>query len=141
MGWILLIAMVLAVAVFSQSPTTAPTTKMEPTAEQKAAKDEKDAAEQRRFAADVSAVKTLQTSMKNPDSFKLEQALRMKDGALCLTYRAKNSFNATIPGRAVISKSSIITSDHGNFSASWNAMCAGKSGDDVTYIRITLGLL
>jgi hypothetical protein len=77
--------------------------------------------------------------MKNPASFKLEQASRMKDGTLCLSYRATNSFNAIVPGRAVISKTTIATSDdESRFVPLWNKLCANKSGEDISYIRRAL---
>jgi hypothetical protein len=75
--------------------------------------------------------------MKNPDSFKLESAIRV-DGNLCLTYRATNSFNAVVPGRAVITEKRISTSDEANFGPIWNSRCGGKSGTDVSYIRLAI---
>lgn len=60
----------------------------------------------------------------------------MADGVLCLTYRATNSFNAIVPGRAVIRDTKINTSDEGDkFTPTWNRYCGGKSGKDVSYIR------
>jgi hypothetical protein len=114
----------------SQEATVAP--KASETPEQKAKK----AAEEAQFQRDVLAVKLLRSGMKNPDSFKLEQALRMPDGTLCLTYRATNSFNAIVPGHAVVSKDRIATSDSGGaFTSVWNKLCANKNGTDITYIR------
>lgn len=48
------------------------------------------------------AVETLKASAKDPESFRLEQAIGMESGAVCLTYRAKNSFAAVVPGAAVV---------------------------------------
>jgi hypothetical protein len=46
---------------------------------------------------------------------------------LCM-YRAANSFNAFIPGRAVLSDKTFMTSDHADhFVPAWNKHCGGKS--------------
>jgi hypothetical protein len=73
--------------------------------------------------------------MKNPDSFELEEALRMDDGTLCLSYRAANSSNTIIPGRAVISMGSTITSaaDREQFDPIWSKFCGNKTGTVVTH--------
>src|SRR5262249_4993740 len=87
----------------SQPAKNEPQPKAEPTPEQQA--------DEARWRRDVLAIRQLRSNMKNPDSFKLEEALRMDDGTLCLTYRATNSFNAIVPGRAVIADNKISTSD------------------------------
>lgn len=103
----------------------------EPTAQQKA--------KEARYLRDVLAIRQLRAGMKNPDSFKLEEVIRMADGTLCLTYRATNSFNAVIPGYAVIASNKINTSDDRDaFTPIWNRRCANKSGEDLTYIRRAL---
>jgi len=100
-----------------------------PKSPQQIAKDEA-------LAVNVMAVQVLKRSMKNPDSFKLESALRMKDGTLCLNYRATNSFNAVVPGAAVIAQKTAATSDdRDKFRPLWNKHCAGKQGEDVKVIR------
>ena len=99
----------------------------------------KKAADDARWVREVVTVSQLRKSMKNPASFNLEQALRMKDGTLCLSYRATNSFNAIVPGRAVISKTTIATSDdESRFVPLWNKLCANKGGEDISYIRRAL---
>jgi hypothetical protein len=111
------------------------TVRPEPSAEEKAKK----AAEDAQWQREVIAVSQLRKGMKNPTSFNLEQALRMADGTLCLSYRATNSFNAIVPGRAVVSKTAITTSDNeSRFTPLWNKLCGGKSGTDITYIRRAL---
>jgi hypothetical protein len=81
---------------------------------------------------DLIAVEQLRSAMKDPSSFKISQALRMGDGTLCLIYRATNSFNATIPGEAVITEKTLVTSDdESHFASSWNSHCAHKSGKDI----------
>jgi hypothetical protein len=135
-GIILLIG-VAVVVVSELTPTpqpaavpTTPTPPREPTAEERAAEAV--------FQANVASVQRLKSAMKNPASFSLEQALRMDDGVLCVTYRATNSFNAVVPGRAVITATKILTPGQDGFTGRWNARCAKKSGVDVTYIRQAL---
>jgi hypothetical protein len=110
----------------SPAPLPAPET-----AEQKAAKAKKKA-EDDQWAKEVVLVSAFRSNMKNSASFKLEQALRVKDGTLCLTYRGTNSFNAIIMERAVIdTKTTGASTD----AAMWNKRCGGKSGIDISYIR------
>lgn len=63
------------------------------------------AIENHRWAVQVDrarlAVATLKASAKDPESFKLTQALDMPSGAICIEYRAKNSYGAELPGSAV----------------------------------------
>jgi len=118
------------------------TTPAELTAEQKAeeaAKKAKEAAAEAQWRVDVLAVRQLRSSMKNPDSFKLEEALRMDDGSLCLSYRASNSFNAIVPGQAVITRKAFVTSDtRERFAPVWNKHCAKKAGTVLTHMRHAL---
>lgn len=44
----------------------------------------------------------LRAEMKNPDSFNLVEAGISSAGAVCVTYRGTNSFNAVVTGQAVI---------------------------------------
>jgi hypothetical protein len=71
----------------------------------------------------VLAVDQLKQSMKNPASFELEQVLSMNDGTLCIKYHATNSFNAIVPGYAIIRQNRISAEG-------WNRYCAGKSGEE-----------
>jgi hypothetical protein len=71
----------------------------------------------------VLAVDQLKQSMKNPASFELEQVLRMDDGTLCIKYHATNSFNAIVPGYAIIRQNRISAEG-------WNRYCADKSGEE-----------
>jgi hypothetical protein len=108
-------------------------------AERTQRENERKAAEEAHWVRNVMAVRQLRSSMHNPSSFNLDEALRMKDGALCLTYRATNAFNATRLGRAVIDAKRIVTSDdQERFSGAWNRLCANKTGEDITYIRRAL---
>ena len=47
------------------------------------------------------AVATLRAAAKDPESFRVEQAIGMDSGAVCFVYRSKNSFAAVVPGTAV----------------------------------------
>ena len=72
-------------------------------------------------------------------SFNLDAANRMDDGTLCVTYRATNSFNAVVLGRAVITKVGIISShNRDRFIPVWNRRCASKGGTNGTHIHQTL---
>jgi hypothetical protein len=103
---------------------------VELTAEQKAAKAKK-AAEEKQWITEVLLLRALRDNLKNPDSFKLVEAVRVGT-TLCLTYRGTNSFNATILERAVIdTKTTGASTDAG----AWNKHCAGKQGTDISYIR------
>lgn len=133
-GFILFQAMAENRPAHAPEPAVAAITKIEkpePTPAQKA--------EAARFARDVVAVRQLRSSMNNPNSFQLEEALRMDDGTLCLTYRATNAFNALMAGRAVIDAKRIITSDdRDRLTGVWNKLCANRSGADITHIRRAL---
>ncbi len=81
----------------------------------------------------AAAVSILKNSMKDPDSFRLEQALLInKTGAVCFTYRAKNGFGALDVGHAVMGRNGVGLLDHSEpgFSALWNKECNGKKGTD-----------
>lgn len=139
-GIIVLVVLLYAVANTRDKTTTeAPPVRRELTADEKARKAEMDAKkreEDAQWTREVLSLRMLRKAMKNPDSFKLEEAVRMADGALCVTYRGTNSFNAVVPGRAVVLKTGIASSDdRDGFPKIWNKHCAGKSGSDVSYIR------
>ena len=109
------------------------------TEEQKAEEAIKKAAREKeniRAAIEFAALKQLKSSMKNPASFDLESALRMDDGTVCVSYRATNSFNAVVPGSAVITATKIITTeDRKSFTSEWNKRCANKSGVNLRGLR------
>jgi hypothetical protein len=99
-------------------------------AKAKAVEDAKKQAREARFREGVVYALALKKGMKNPDSFKLETAVRMPDGVFCFEYRATNSFNAIVPGRAFVGAGKAGTSDDGaTFGPLWNRYC-GKSGED-----------
>jgi hypothetical protein len=131
--WVIAIGTVAVVAILGklgegQQAASVPAAPPE-TAAQKAEREKADA--QVRVAA--AAAKALKSGMKNPDSFKLEEALVMDDGTVCFEYRATNSFNAVVPGQAVyVPKSDrLIANTHDGFARAWKAGCQGKSGRPV----------
>lgn len=88
---------------------------------------EQKAAEEARFQIDVLKIKALRDKLKNPSSFKLLQAARMDSGALCVVYRATNGFNAVVTEQKAIAVSGSL--------GDWDKLCAGKSGENISYIR------
>lgn len=114
------------------------TTKTELIAVPKRTEEKSDPKKDAQFSSASLVVRRLKASMNNPDSFELTQALEMKDGTLCLTYRARNGFNALVLNRAVVNSKVVATSDQEDFSFIWNKQCGGKSGDDITSIKYNL---
>lgn len=74
------------------------------------------------------ATGTLKAAMKDPDSFKVSQALLMDNGAVCIVYRAKNSFAAVVPNSAVAASGAAGVS---RSAADFNRLCAKQSGIDL----------
>lgn len=75
----------------------------------------------------------LKKSARDPDSFKLEQALIIdKTGSVCYTYRARNGFNGMNIGYAVLNSSGDFKNDEmRGFNTLWKKECDGKLGRDV----------
>lgn len=88
-----------------------------------------------RWRQDVLNIRVLRRSLHNPDSFRIERALRMKDGAVCLTFRATNALGALVIGNAVFRSDKIVSTGHPEATAVWNRYCGGKTGDNITHIR------
>jgi hypothetical protein len=77
----------------------------------------------------------LKKSMRDPDSFKLEQVLVMdKTNAVCYDYRARNGFGGYNKGQAVLSPDlkNFKTNNEAGFNTLWNKWCGEKQGTDVT---------
>lgn len=116
-----LVVGVIAIGSSGSSTATAPAVVKSP--EQIAA----EAKAQAEFASSVIRIRALKSSMKNPSSFELVEALHMDDGTVCVEYRARNSFNALVlEQKAISSKGAFVN---------WNKSCAGKSGTVVTHAR------
>lgn len=98
------------------------------TAEQLAAEAKKE----REFQRVVAVLRALKAGAKNPATFDVKAAGMVPSGAVCVEYRAANSFNAIVLERAAVG----INGKSGD----WNALCAGKSADDYTYARRALDL-
>ena len=93
------------------------------------------AAEELQFQRAAVFLKAIQAAMKNPDSFKLTQAIRTDAGAVCIEYRGTNSFNAVVPSYAVLSPDGKAANGTASAtSTAWNAHCAHKNGKDYSHI-------
>lgn len=115
------------------SPQPSPT----PVAQKQAQKapDPKEAEREAQWRRDVLNIRILKRSLHNPDSFRLEQATRMKDGTVCVTFRATNAFSALVLGQAVIRSDKIVSTGHPDATALWNRYCGGKTGENLNHIR------
>ena len=130
----LTIGLPLLAAILSRDSTNTPTSTPAPTQAEQLAKKLADAKEELIFQRAVAGAKTLKESMRNPDSFKLSQALMMNDGAVCYEYRAQNGFGGMNVGQAVLSpKGKFKSSESDGFSSLWNKECAHKIGTDKTW--------
>jgi hypothetical protein len=81
----------------------------------------------------IAAGKMLKAAAKDPSSFKMESFLTFSGGATCYEYRAKNSFGAIVPGKAVFDgNQTLLTSDRdGNkFVKAWNSICTKPGGSE-----------
>lgn len=71
--------------------------------------------------------------MRNPDSFKLSNALFMDNGAVCYEYRAQNGFGGMNIGHAVLNPKGVLKTNEMNGGTQlWNHECANKSGSEDT---------
>lgn len=105
-------------------------------AQAKAAADAQKAKDEALWQEAARYARALKQSMKNPDSFKLEAASRTREGFYCFEYRATNSFNAVIPGKAIVGNGKAATTDNkGVFVPLWNKHCtkAGESLPNLIY--------
>lgn len=117
-GGILLLA--IGKSIFSASGTTS-----EHTAETKL-----DSVKEANFQKVVAAAAWAKSTSKDPLSFQLEYAGLTSSGTVCLEFRAKNSFNAVVLGRYVMSDSF-----SGDTVALWNKHCAKQPIEDFSYAR------
>ncbi len=76
------------------------------------------------------ATKLVRASLKNPASFEFVEAGIVNNGALCLTYRGTNSFNAIITSNIAITRK--LTK--GN----WNKECGGKTMPSFDHIKYAI---
>lgn len=96
----------------------------------KVAADAAKARAEAEFQFGVLATKLVRDSMKNPASFEFVKAGIVEKGALCLTYRATNSFNAVITDQIAITRRLA----KGN----WNKECGGKTMPSFNHIKYAI---
>ena len=74
----------------------------------------------------------IKKATKDPSSFKMESFLIFPGGVACYEYRAKNSYGATVPAKAVYDGVALTTSetDRNKFTKSWNAVCTKAGGQE-----------
>lgn len=81
----------------------------------------------------IAAARVLKGRSKDPSSFAVESFLIFSGGDTCYEYRAKNSFGAVVPGKAVFSPpGTMLTSetDGRKFIVAWNATCTRHGGEE-----------
>ena len=75
----------------------------------------------------------LRMSMKDPEAFVLTSLVVMPDGAACYRYRAKNSYGAVLPSRAVQAAGGgmmLEENDGDAFRQAWGIECVG-TGEEI----------
>jgi hypothetical protein len=113
-------------AAIGNNPSTAST----PSSPVESVQKQKDEANWRRA---VLGAKTLESAMRNPDSFKLSQALIMDNGSVCYQYRAQNGFGGMNIEHAVLTASGKFKNENeSGFRTLWNKECANKTGSEKT---------
>lgn len=73
---------------------------------------------------------TLRKAMRNPDSFKVSQALQTSEGSVCYIYRAQNGFGGMNVGHAVVFQNHLIDESGIGFSDVWSRECNRKMGTE-----------
>lgn len=125
--WLVAGFIVIAVGMSLTRPDAPP--KPQKTAEQLAVEQKQEA----EFQRVVLVAKLVRRSAKDPDSFNLTYAGMTDKGAVCLEYRAKNSFNAVVPGRYVAAGKA-----NGDTAELWNRHCANQSIRDYSTAKHAL---
>ena len=74
------------------------------------------------------ATLALRASMRDPDSFRLVEALRMDSGVVCFEYRGRNGFGGMALEHALLDKRGMHGPGERGYPSGWNAQCANKSG-------------
>jgi len=91
---------------------------------------EEDIAKEKKFRRAVVITQALKGSLHNPSSFELVSAIQMDDETLCITFRAKNQYNAIVARQIAVTKDG----NEGN----WSKYCAGKTGDDLRGLKYAI---
>lgn len=69
-------------------------------------------------------VEAVKSSLRNPDSFTMSSVIYMKDGSICMSYRAQNGFGGMNVANSVETpKGKILPEANGN---AWDKYCGGK---------------
>jgi uncharacterized OB-fold protein len=82
------------------------------------------------FQRVVGVLRALKATQKDPDSFEVEGAVLMPSGAVCVTHRGRNSFNAKVVDQTVVSSAGKV--------GDWNKLCANKTGTNYRHARQAL---
>jgi hypothetical protein len=81
----------------------------------------------------IMATVAILMATNDPDSVSVDNAV-VTDKAVCISFRARNPFNALMPGQFVISrdlKDGAFSWEKG-FAAKWNSRCAKQTATDAT---------
>lgn len=110
-------------------------------AAQQAKDDEIRRLRETRFQAALVAAIRLRDSMKNPDGFRLDRTTRANDGSFCYFFRATNSSNALVPGRAVFVDGVLHVTGEDTFLAAWLTHCDGRGVENFDMVAYALNNL
>jgi hypothetical protein len=86
----------------------------------------------------ILAMRGLKASLHDPNSLEVLQVLRMNDKSLCITYRARNGFNALRQSHTVVAPRSAASEGDPRFYSLWNRHCNGKHGEDITEVKYAI---
>jgi len=125
--WMVAALILIGVGISLTKPDAPPPPKKTP--EQLAAEIKREA----EFQRVVRVAKLVKASAKNPASFTLTFAGLTNQGAICIEYRATNSFNAVVPGNYVVAGATA-----GDSPALWNKHCANQRLTDYSFARQAL---
>lgn len=98
------------------------------------AKTAEDIATEMRFQRVLQTANALKRATHNPDSLKIERAIYIEPGTVCIEFRARNAFNAVIKGHIVSLPDGSVSTE----AASWRTNCASKTGEDFSYVRTVI---
>lgn len=98
---------------------------------QKASEAAKAVHSEREYRFGVVATKLVKAGLQNPASFEFVNASVVDNGALCLTYRATNGFNAVVTENIAVTRKLS--------KGVWNKDCAGHDAKDMQHIKRALG--
>jgi hypothetical protein len=79
-------------------------------------------------------VRKLKHRMKDPQAFRLDNAVVMETGAVCYFFQGENMFGYIKPRQAVLSPDGVtfLHDEQEEFHELWKAECDAKAGEDVT---------